>query len=145
VCARAFQLAVACVDVRRASLIWSQLEPGTQALAQDSRFVLVADASDRLRALNAQSGKLLWSRDVLMHRGLSAPLLFSPAATASGDALVLWGDAQGWVHVLSAAKGVTVARWATDGSAVRLVRKLSDASVLVLTQAGGLFAFRPTH
>jgi outer membrane protein assembly factor BamB len=147
VCARAFQLAVACADVSRARLMWGQLQPGKQAVALDvqGRYVLAADASDRLRAFDAQSGKLLWSRDALMHRGLSAPLLFLPVSASVDDTLALWGDAQGYVHVLSAAKGQTVARWATDGSPVRLVRALSDSSVLVLTQAGGLFAFRPVN
>ena len=135
VCMRAFQSAVACADAARGAVLWSRSVGGANAVAGDAERVFGADASDRITAWRAATGDVVWSSEKLLHRGLSG-------AVAVGPTLV-FGDAEGWVHFLSAATGEQQLRLPTDGKAVVGKPVLAGTTLLVTTQGGGLFAFRP--
>jgi outer membrane protein assembly factor BamB len=133
VCARAFQLAVACLELNRGSLRWSRPQAGTQAVAADERLVVGADSSDRLTAWKQDNGEVLWRIDRFTHRGLSAPaLLGSKVAVADRD---------GYLHVLDTADGRTLARIELDGPLVA-APVVSDQLLLVVTRKGTLYALR---
>ena len=135
VCARSFQAAVACVNAERGSLNWTKVTGGTQGVAADAQYVFGADGSDRMTAWRVGTGDVAWSSDKLMHRGLSAPLIVGHA--------VVFGDAEGTLHFLSRDKGEAMLRLPTDGSAILAAPVASGATMLVVTKAGGVFAFRP--
>lgn len=134
VCARAFQTAVGCIDAERARLLWSRIAGGAQAIAGDTEMVFGADASDRVSAWKAASGDLAWTHDRLLHRGLSAPLVVGRS--------VVFGDFEGQLHFLARNDGRTLARIATDGSAIAAPPLLVDGVVVAVTRAGSVFAFR---
>ncbi len=137
-CARAFQTAVGCVNITsadRASLRWSRIAGGQQAIGGDADFIFGADGSDRLSAWKTAGGELAWSNERLLFRGLSAPL--------SAGRTVAFGDVEGQVHFLDRADGKTLLRLPTDGSPVVAQPVLSGTTMLVVTRKGGLYAFRP--
>ena len=135
VCARAFQSAVGCVNAERGTLTWTKNIGGIDAVGGDAEYVFGADASDRLTAWRVASGEQAWSTDSLLYRELSAPL-------SVGKTLV-FGDAEGMVHWLSRDKGEPLLRLTTDGSPVVTAPVVSGSTMLVVTRAGGVFAFRP--
>jgi len=135
VCARSFQAAVGCINAERGSLNWTKVTGGTRGVAADDQYVFGADASDRLTAWRAASGEVAWTSDKLMHRSLSAPLIVGQA--------VVFGDADGTLHFLSRDKGDAMLRLPTDGSAILAAPVVSGSTMLVVTKAGGVFAFRP--
>jgi outer membrane assembly lipoprotein YfgL len=135
VCARAFQAAVACADAARGAMLWSRNVGGIQAVGGDAEYVFGADASDRITAWRAGSGDVAWTSEKLLYRGLSGAL-------AAGPVLV-FGDAEGWVHFLAAGTGEAQLRLPTDGKPVLGTPALWGTTLLVTTQGGGLFAFRP--
>jgi outer membrane assembly lipoprotein YfgL len=135
VCLRAFQSAVACADAAQGTLLWSRSVGGVQAVAGDADRVFGADASDRITAWQAGSSDVAWTSEKLLYRGLSGALAAGPT--------VVFGDSQGWVHFLSAATGELQLRLPTDGKPVVGTPVLSGTTLLVTTQDGGLFAFRP--
>ncbi len=110
VCARSYQAAVGCVNVERGALVWSKSVGGVQAIAGDATLVVGADASDRITAWNTRNGDTLWSHDRLMHRQLGGAAL-TPKA-------VVFGDADGQIHLFDRASGATLHRVATDGASV---------------------------
>ena len=134
VCARAFQSAVGCADVSRASLLWSRNTGGTEAVAADARMVVGADGSDRLSGWRRETGELAWNHERLLNRGLSGGV--------SDGKVVVFGDSQGYVHVFAPDDGRTLARGETDGSAVIGTPILRDGRVIVSTRKGGLYALR---
>lgn len=133
-CARAFQSAVGCVNAERGAAQWSRNTGGTRGVAADVLHVYGVDASDRITAWKITNGDIVWSAEQLTHRRLSAPL-----ATARG---LLVGDLEGYVHLLAADSGKTLARLPTDGSPVAAAPVQLDGVVLVATRNGGLFALR---
>jgi outer membrane assembly lipoprotein YfgL len=135
VCARAFQSAVACADATRGTLLWSRNVGGVQAVGGDAERVIGADASDRISAWRAATGDVAWTNEKLLYRGLSGAAVVGP--------VVAFGDSEGWVHFLSAATGEPQLRLRTDGTPVIGAPVLAGTTLLVTTQGGGLFAFRP--
>jgi outer membrane protein assembly factor BamB len=135
VCARAFQSAVACADAARGAVLWSRNVGGVQAVAGDAEFVVGADASDRITAWRAATGDVAWTNEKLLYRGLSGALAIGPT--------VVFGDSEGYVHFLSTSTGEAQLRLPPDGNPVVGTPALSGTTLLVTTQGGGLFAFRP--
>ncbi len=135
VCARSFQNAVGCVNAERGTLIWTRNVGGNEGIGADAELVVGADGSDRITAWKAATGEVAWTSDKLLYRDLSAPLLVGRTA--------VFGDLEGYVHLLGREDGKQLLRLATDGSAVVAPPALSGKTMLVVTRAGGLFAFRP--
>jgi len=135
VCARAFQSAVACADASRGALIWSRNVGGIQAVGGDAQHLVGADASDRLTAWRTATGDVAWTSERLLYRGLSGAAVVGP--------VVAFGDIEGHVHFLSTETGETHLRLPTDGTPVVGTPVLAGNTLLVVTQKGGLFAFRP--
>ncbi len=134
-CMRAFQSAVGCADAARGALQWSRNVGGANAVAGDADRIFGADASDRITAWRAATGDVVWQSEKLLYRGLSG-------AVAAGP-VVVFGDREGWVHFLDAATGEQQLRLPTDGKPVVGTPILAGNTLLVTTQAGGLYAFRP--
>ncbi len=135
VCARSFQNAIGCVNAERGTLVWTRNVGGNEGIAADAELVVGADGSDRITAWRAATGEVAWTNDKLLYRDLSAPLLVGRTA--------VFGDVEGSVHLLSREDGKTLLRLTTDSSAVVAPPALSGKTMLVVTRAGGLFAFRP--
>jgi outer membrane protein assembly factor BamB len=135
VCARSFQAAVGCVNAERGTLAWSRNVGGTEGIAADAEFTFAADGAGRVSAWKTPGGEPVWNHERFLYRGLSAPLVLGPA--------VVFGDAEGYLHWLSRAKGETLLRLATDGSAIVGAPVVSGTTMLAITRNGGLYAFRP--
>lgn len=134
ICARAFQAAVACLNAERASVLWSRNAAGTRGIAGDGEMLMGADATDRLTAWRASDGSIAWNSDKFLYRTLSAPLI------AAGAFIV--GDMEGQVHWLARDSGETLNRQQTDRSAIKAAPAKAGSIALVVTSAGGLYAFR---
>ena len=135
VCARAFQSAVGCADAAKGSVLWSRNVGGIQAVAADAEQVFGADASDRITAWRADSGDVAWTNEKLLYRGLSGVLAVGPS--------VVFGDSEGYVHFLATATGEAQLRLPTDGKAVIGTPVLAGTTLIITTQGGGVYAFRP--
>ena len=135
VCVRAFQSTVACADASRPAVMWSRKVGGTNAVAGDAERIFGADASDRITAWRAATGDVVWSSEKLLYRGLSGAAAVGP--------LVVFGDSEGWVHFLSASTGELQLRLPTSGEPVVGTPVVANGTLLVTTQDGGLYAFRP--
>ena len=92
-------------------------------------------ASDRITAWRRNSGDPAWTSDKLRYRGLTTPL-------AVGSTVV-FGDSEGWLHLLSRDRGEPLLRLPTDGSAIIAPPVRAGLTVLAVTRAGNVFAFRP--
>lgn len=135
VCVRAFQSAVGCVDAQRGALRWTKPANGAVGLAADADRVYGSESNGRLLAWKFDSGELQWQSDLLLNRGLSAPLV-------AGRSIAI-GDAQGFVHVLAREDGKLLNRLETDGSAIVSAPLLAGQNLLALTRKGVLYAWRP--
>ena len=135
VCARAFQAAVGCVDAARGQLKWTQPADGRWGLQGDDRHLFGTENNGHVVAYQRNNGSKTWSTSVLAHRDPSAPLVLGRS--------VVVGDAAGFVHLLSREDGTPTGRLTTDGSPILSPPVVAGDTLLVLTQNGNLFAWRP--
>lgn len=131
-----------------------------------------ASYQGKLIALDAQTGRILWSRDVSTYSGMDADatniyltddrgnvMAFDLRTGASvwkqerlrarglsaprhADGLVAVGDFEGYVHWLSSDDGRFVARHRVGGSAIRSQALVAHDTLYVSNQAGDLAALR---
>lgn len=134
-CMRAFQNAVGCIDAEQGALKWVQNGGGVEAVGGDENYVFGADGSDRITARKRASGESAWTNETLLNRALSAPVALGTT--------VVFGDYEGQLHFFSQDAGKPLLRLPTDGSRVVAPPVVSDNTLLVVTRAGGVFAFRP--
>lgn len=134
-CARAFQSAVACVDGTRGSLVWSKLASGFTGIDGDEADVFGSESDGKVVAWRRSDGEVLWVSERLRFRGLSAPLLVGRS--------VVVGDGTGVVHFLSRTDGAALNRMNTDGSPIVGPPVLAGPTLVVVTQRGGIYGFRP--
>jgi outer membrane assembly lipoprotein YfgL len=135
VCTRAFQAAVGCVDAARGSLLWSKPAIGSVGVHGDDKYVFGVESDSKIISWRRGDGERAWVSEGLRFRGLTAPL-------AVGRSIVV-GDENGLVHWLSREDGSALTRIATDGSALVGGPVLADGTLVVVTQSGGVFGFRP--
>lgn len=134
VCARAFQVSVACVNAERGSLMWTKNAGGSEGVAGDDRMVIGADSTDRITAWRTVDGSVAWTGDSLLYRSLSAPVTAGLA--------VVFGDSEGYVHWFGRDTGTLLARQSTDGSPIQVAPVRAGNTTLIVTREGGLHAFR---
>ncbi len=133
-CARAFQVAVGCINAERGTAIWSRNNAGQVGVSADGDLLVGADVSDRITAWKTANGDVAWSADQLQGRKLGAPLLTGKVA--------VFGDGEGYVHFLSRETGKTQLRLETDGSAVVAAPQAVAGLIVVVTAKGGVFGFK---
>lgn len=134
ICARGFQAAVGCVDAARGVARWSRNSSGGNGIAADADYVVAADSKSRILAWKTDSGEAAWTSERLLHRGLSAPLLLG--------SVVVFGDAAGLLHFIDRSDGRSVLRLPTDGDPISAAPVRVGQTMVVLTQGGGVYAFR---
>jgi outer membrane protein assembly factor BamB len=130
-CLRAFQLAVACVDLGRGNVRWSRPQTGPQPVAANAQWVVGADGADRLTAWKSDSGDFAWRVDRFTYRGLSAPALWRDKVAVA--------DRDGYLHLLNVADGATVARIELDSELATAPRVTQD-KLMVVTRKGTVYA-----
>ncbi|MGH8688171.1 MAG: outer membrane protein assembly factor BamB [Burkholderiales bacterium] len=136
VCAVAYQGRVACYDTHGGSQLWARESSSVTGVSTDARYAYISDDQGVVQALDRSTGRSFWKQDRLARRRLSLPL-------PVGEVIVV-GDFEGYVHLLSRDTGALVGRAKTDGSEIRAAPvSLPDGGFLVQTQDGGLFALRP--
>jgi outer membrane protein assembly factor BamB len=135
VCVRAFQSSVGCFDTARGALLWSKPAAGATGLDGDKTTLFGTESDGRVWAMKRSDGERLWTLDRLRFRTLSAPLLL-------GRSLVV-GDETGVLHFLSRSDGSALNRVPTDGSPITVAPVLVGQTLVVVTQRGGVFGFKP--
>ena len=133
VCVAAYQGRVACYEAASGRQTWARDMSSINGVSLDARYAYVSDARGSVHALDRTNGRSIWKQDKLFLRQPSLPVPL-------GDVVAV-GDFEGYVHFLSRESGAFVARYSTDGSAIRAAPLVLPSSVLLVeTQDGGLYA-----
>jgi len=141
--------------------------------ALQGREVCAATYQGRVACFEADSGKLIWARDLSSVTGVSVDARYAFVSDDRGTVyafdrsngasvwkqdklsyrqlslprpigpMVAVGDFDGEVHFLARETGNFVARYSAGGGAVRAAPQLLPDGLLVQTQGGGLYALSP--
>lgn len=134
-CMRAYQHSVLCMDGGKPALQWSKASSGNSGLAGDVDSVFGADGQGVISGYRRSNGENIWTSHHLRYRQLTAPAVV-------GRSVVL-GDSDGNVHLLAKTDGSLLNRLTTDASPIAAVPILAAQTLVVVTQRGGVFGFKP--
>ena len=135
VCVRAYSTALACIDTASGTTTWTRTARGTVGVHGDERLVFGSESDGTFSAWQRASGEPAWSIERLKYRGLGAPLALGR--------VVAVGDSAGLVHLVSREDGSEMTRLVTDGSPIVVPPVLAGDTLVVQTQRGALYAWRP--
>jgi outer membrane protein assembly factor BamB len=131
ICAASYQGKLACFDAPSGRGLWARELAGAAGIELDARLVTAVDDRGQVHAFS-RGGTSVWRQDKLARREPSAPL--------SVGAVLVLGDVQGYVYLLSRDDGSIVGRFATDGTAVVSPAALHERTAIVQTSGGTLHA-----
>ena len=94
--------------------------------------VYVVDEEDIISAIDENTGEVMWTQEAFRLRQLSAPIAFSN--------YLVFGDSEGYVHVLAQRDGRLMGRRKVDGQGVRSSMIVAESTVFVLGNSGSLQA-----
>jgi outer membrane assembly lipoprotein YfgL len=132
-CARAFQTTIGCADASDGKVLWTRPANGGTGLAGDDQTLYGTEADGRVLAWQRANGERVWSSSDLQWRYLSGPQVFGP--------WIVLGDSTGSVLALARADGRLAGRAATDGSSIDVQPVVVGNTLVVVTQAGGVYGF----
>jgi outer membrane protein assembly factor BamB len=101
----------------------------------DDASVFGTESDGKVMAWRRDSGQRAWASELLLYRGLTAPL-------ALGRSVVV-GDSAGFVHLLSREDGTLLNRLPTDGSAIAAAPVAAGNTLVVVTRNGNVYGFAP--
>ena len=121
------------LDLRSGQTIW-QREIGTitDFIAQGD-VIYAVDNTDRVLAIDRHNGSLLWTQDQLLHRGLTAPVVYQ-------DYVVI-GDEDGYLHWLNINDGQFVAQNKVSGSGLLSGPQVVNNSLMIQARNGTVYTF----
>jgi len=134
VCVRSFQTAVGCVDTTRGLTLWTRPSQGHQGLDGDESRVFGVESDSKVRVWFRQDGQPARSEDQYRFRGLTAPRVWGPA--------VVFGDAQGLVHLLGREQGRSLQRLSTDGTPVAMQPVVAGRTLVTVNRSGLVTGWR---
>ncbi|HAB73440.1 MAG TPA: outer membrane protein assembly factor BamB, partial [Pantoea sp.] len=65
------------LDLRSGQILWKREIGGVKDLIVDAGRIYLVDQDDRVIALNADGGVAIWRQSDLLHRNLTAPVLYN--------------------------------------------------------------------
>lgn len=133
--AATYQGGLIALDYVTGALRWQQPFSTYRNLAADSNTLYAVGEDSSLWAFVAETGALRWQQtELLQHRDISDPVVMD-------DVLIL-GDLDGYVHLLSVADGQPVARQRVGRAAISTGLVHMDDILYVQDAAGYLSALR---
>ena len=129
-----YQGRLVAINPAAATTVWTRDFSTYRSLAAGFGNVYAADASGAIEAFDSASAASVWRNDMFSFRQLGSPV------TLGND--LVFGDAYGYLHVLSQTDGHMVARYKVDNSAIFAEPVVVNDTLLVLSNAGKLEALR---
>ena len=129
-----YQGKVAQIDPAQGRPIWSADVSSVAGLAVDDAHVIVTDEFDTVHAFRRSDGETLWTHEDLSHRRLTAPVIV--------DGLIVVGDFEGYLHLLSAEDGSTIGRLRSGVGPIASKPIVRDDMLYVQSRSGRVAAVK---
>ncbi|PLR48224.1 outer membrane protein assembly factor BamB [Chimaeribacter arupi] len=121
------------LDLRSGQIIWKREVGSVSDFIVDAGRIFVVDQNDRVMALNTQGGVSLWRQSELLHRNLTAPVLY--------NGYLVVGDSEGYLHWLNTDDGRFVAQQKVDSSGFLSAPVVASDKLLIQAKSGDVYAF----
>ncbi|MCL7930902.1 outer membrane protein assembly factor BamB [Halomonas llamarensis] len=121
---------VMALEATRGKVLWARDLSSRHTPVLVGDFLFVATDASHVVALDAESGREVWRNDTLEGRWITAP--------AFADGRLVFGDAEGYLHLVSAREGKIVGRTRVDSAGISLRPVTEGGTVHVQANNGRL-------
>ncbi|GKX51316.1 outer membrane protein assembly factor BamB [Budvicia aquatica] len=121
------------LDLRSGQILWKRDMGSVNDFFIDSGKIYLVDQNDRVVALDINGGAILWTQSDLLHRGLTAPVIF--------NGYVVVGDAEGYLHWMDSASGYFVAQHKVDGDGFLSSPIVAGDRLVIQARGGYVYSF----
>ena len=135
ICAVSYQGRIGCGQARTGNLLWFKDYSSYTGTAQSAELVFSANEKSYVTAFATKDGTQVWENTQLTYRDVGESL-------AVGKVL-LFGDAQGYVHALTQANGEIIARIRHDSNPISAAPIAVGGLILIQSQGGKIAAYSP--
>ena len=135
ICAVSYQGRIGCGQARNGSLLWFKDYSSYTGTTQSAELVFSANEKSYVTAFATKDGTQVWENTQLTYRDVGESL-------AVGKVL-LFGDAQGYVHALTQANGEIIARIRHDSNPISAAPIAVGGLILIQSQGGKIAAYSP--
>jgi len=135
VCAVSYQGRIGCGQARTGNLLWFKDYSSYTGTAQSAELVFSANEKSYVTAFATKDGTQVWENTQLSYRNVGESL-------AIGKVL-LFGDAQGYIHALTQANGNIISRIRHDSNPISAAPIAVGGLILVQSQGGKIAAYSP--
>jgi len=135
ICAVSYQGRVGCGQARTGNLLWFKDYSSYTGTAQSAELVFSANEKSYVTAFATKDGTQVWENTQFTYRDIGESL-------AVGKVL-LFGDAQGYVHALTQANGEIIARIRHDSNPISAAPIAVGGLILIQSQGGKISAYSP--
>ena len=120
------------LDLRSGQIMWKRELGSVNDFIVDGDRIYIVDQNDRLLALTTEGGVTLWTQSDLLHRLLTAPVLYN------GSLVV--GDSEGYLHWIDPSDGRFEAQQEVDSSGFQTEPSVADGKLLIQAKDGTVYA-----
>ncbi len=135
ICAVSYQGRVGCGQARTGNLLWFKDYSSYTGTAQSAELVFSANEKSYVTAFATKDGTQVWENTQLTYRDVGESL-------AVGKVL-LFGDAQGYIHALAQANGEIIARIRHDSNPISAAPIAVGGLIVIQSQGGKIAAYSP--
>ncbi|MDT9587541.1 MAG: outer membrane protein assembly factor BamB [Candidatus Arsenophonus melophagi] len=122
---------IAAIDIRSHQIIWKRNFGSVNDIILAKNNIYLVDQNDLVLALNKYDGCILWTQEALLHRHLTAPVIYD-------DYLVL-GDGEGYLHWLEINGGKFAAKNRVNRSGLRSRPVIASGKLLIQANDGVVY------
>ncbi|SLM62130.1 MULTISPECIES: outer membrane protein assembly factor BamB [Dickeya] len=121
------------LDLRSGQVSWKREIGSVNDFIVDGSRIYLVDQDDRVVALNTSGGVVVWKQGDLLHRNLTAPVLY--------NGYLVVGDAEGYLHWIDTVDGRFVSQQKVDSSGLLSKPVVASDKLLVQAKGGEVYAF----
>lgn len=122
------------MDLRSGQIMWKREVGSVNNIQVEGDRIYLVDQNDRVMALNTQGGVTIWTQSELLHRNLTAPVLY--------NGFIVVGDAEGYLHWLNTNDGRFVAQQKVDSSGLLSAPVVASDKLVIQSKDGEVYAFK---
>ena len=122
------------LDLRSGQIMWKRELGSVNDFIVEGNRIYMVDQNDRLLALSTEGGVTLWTQSDLLHRNLTAPVLY--------NGYLVVGDSEGYMHWINNDDGRFVAQQKVDSSGFQTTPVVASDKLLIQAKDGTLYAIK---
>lgn len=123
---------LSALDLRSGQIVWKRDMGGVNNIIVDGGRIYLVDQDGRVAALGINGGVVLWKNSELLHRGVTAPVLYR--------GYLVVGDAEGYLYWINPDDGRLVVEQKLDSSGLLSAGQVAGDNLIIQARGGDVYA-----